>query len=147
MSSEATSPQRLDISSRSDIAVLLEAFYPRAFADDLLGPVFAVAAMDLAAHLPVMCDFWETVLFRAGTYRRNALNVHHDLHDRVPLTEAHFARWLEIWCATTDDRYAGPVADRAKLQAERIAGAMARRLAGDGVVPHRLEAGVGAPAS
>jgi hemoglobin len=142
MSSVPTSSKRLDIGGRSDIARLLRAFYRRAFVDDLLGPVFAVAAMDLEAHLPVMCDFWDTVLFRTGTYRRNALNVHRDLHDRVPLTEAHFARWLEIWCATTDDLYAGPVAERAKLQARRIAGAMARRLAGrdePGLpVPHSL---------
>ena len=31
------------------------------------------AEPDLSAHLPVMCDFWETVLLRAGRYRRNAL--------------------------------------------------------------------------
>ncbi|MGH3782975.1 MAG: hypothetical protein ACRDRO_20720, partial [Pseudonocardiaceae bacterium] len=42
-------------------------------ADDSLGPIFVdIAQLDLAAHLPVMCDFWETVLLRAGLYHRNA---------------------------------------------------------------------------
>jgi Truncated hemoglobins len=56
---------------------LVTDFYGRASADELLGPVFVdVARMDLTAHLPVMCDFWETVLFRAGRYRGNALHPH-----------------------------------------------------------------------
>jgi truncated hemoglobin YjbI len=58
---------------REDVERLVRTFYTRAFDDPLLGPVFLdVAHLDLEAHLPVMCDFWETVLFRAGLYRRNA---------------------------------------------------------------------------
>lgn len=120
-----------DLASRADVERLVVAFYETAFRDPLIGPIFTdVAHMDLAAHLPIMCDFWETVLFRSGAYRRNALQVHVALHARHPLTEGHFARWLELWTATVDDRFAGPVADRAKLQAARIAGSMERRLAG-----------------
>jgi hemoglobin len=89
--------RRRDIGDRNDIAEMIMDFYARAFADDLLGPVFVdVAKLDLAAHLPIMCDFWETVLFRAGLYRRNALQVHVDLHREAHLTGAHFARWLQL---------------------------------------------------
>jgi len=120
-----------DIESREDIAALVTAFYQRAFADELLGPVFTdIARMDLPAHLPVMCDFWETVLFRAGRYQRNALRPHLELNARVELTEAHFRRWLALWTATVDDLYAGPAADLAKAQAGRIAGSISRRLGG-----------------
>ena len=120
-----------DIAGRGDIAALLRDFYGRAFRDELLGPVFVdIARMDLDAHLPVMCDFWETVLFRADTYRRNALGPHQRLHARADLTPAHFTRWLTLWCATVDDRHAGPKAELAKLQATRIAGAMCRRITG-----------------
>ncbi len=84
----------------------------------------------LESHLPVMCDFWETVLFRTGLYRGNALVVHRRLDLRHPLYAKHFARWLAIWEATVDDMYDGPAADRAKLQAGRIARAMHRRLRG-----------------
>ncbi len=65
-----------DLADRGDVEALVRAFYHRAFADDLLGPVFRAARMDLEAHLLVMCDFWQTVLFRAGLYRCNALQVH-----------------------------------------------------------------------
>lgn len=131
-----------DLANRADIERLVVEFYGDAFADPLIGPIFTdVARMDLAAHLPVMCDFWETVLFAAGRYRRNALNVHLALHARRPLTGADFERWLSLWRAAVDRGFSGPVADRAKLQAERIAGSMRRRVegrrAGDGTLPLR----------
>jgi truncated hemoglobin YjbI len=121
--------ERHDIRDREDIARLIEAFYTRAFADPVLGPIFTdVAHMDLAAHMPVMCDFWETVLFQAGKYGRNAFNVHLDLHQREPLTQMHFQRWLDIWEGTVDDLFAGPKAIQAKVQAGRIAASISRRL-------------------
>ena len=120
-----------DLRNRDDVEELVVAFYETAFRDPVIGPIFTdVAHMDLAAHLPIMCDFWETVLFRSGAYRRNALQVHVALHARRPLIDAHFARWLELWDATVDGRFAGPAAERAKLQAARIAESMQRRLAG-----------------
>jgi hemoglobin len=63
-----------DLRDRADIGDLVGEFYRRAFADPLIGPIFTdVAKMDLDHHLPIICDFWETVLFNAGLYRRNAL--------------------------------------------------------------------------
>ena len=118
-----------DICNRDDIAHLVTEFYRRAFADPLLGPIFTdVAQMDLAAHLPVMCDFWETVLFRAGLYRGNAFNVHLTLHQQEPLTPTHFQHWLDLWETTVDALFKGPIATLAKVQAERIAGGISRRL-------------------
>lgn len=120
-----------DIADRDDLTELLRDFYGRAFRDDLLGPVFVdVARMDLEQHLPTICDFWETVLFRTGSYRRNALQPHMRLHGRTELTPAHFDRWLALWQATVTDRHAGPNADLARLQGRRIAGAMSRRITG-----------------
>ena len=127
----AVARPRGDITGRDDIAALLTDFYGRAFGDELLGPVFVdIARMDLAEHLPVMCDFWQSVLFRSGQYRRNALQPHLRLHGKAHLTPAHFDRWLALWHATVDDRHAGPKAELAKLQASRIAGATSRRITG-----------------
>jgi len=123
-----------DLRDRNDVERLVSAFYQRAFADELIGPIFTeIAHMDLAAHLPVMCDFWETVLFRAGKYRRNAFNIHVELHQRpelgrAGLTAEMFERWLAIWGATVDDLYAGDTAEHAKIQASRIAHSIHRRL-------------------
>ncbi|MDQ3657101.1 MAG: group III truncated hemoglobin [Chloroflexota bacterium] len=118
-----------DIRNRDDIASLITEFYSRAFADPVLGPIFVdVARMDLEAHMPVMCDFWETVLFQAGLYKGNAFNVHLDLHGKVSLSAMHFQRWLDIWEATVDDLFVGGKAIQAKVQAGRIAGSIRRRL-------------------
>lgn len=124
-------PVRPDLADRADVERLVRAFYRSAFADELLGPIFVdVARMDLEAHLPVMCDFWETVLFRAGLYRRNALAVHTHLHALFPLRSEHFARWLALWTATVDELFAGQKAELAKTQAARIAWSISRRLLG-----------------
>lgn len=120
-----------DLRSRDDVERLVVEFYRRAFADPLIGPIFTdIARMDLEAHLPIMCDFWETVLFRAGLYRRNALQVHRDLHALTRLLPEHFERWLLVWNGTVDDLFSGDKAGLAKVQAERIAGSIGRRLAG-----------------
>ena len=120
-----------DIADRADIAGVVEAFYRRAFADELLGPIFIdIARMDLPAHLPVMCDFWESALLRTGRYHGNALRPHLQLHAKAGLTPDHFRRWLALWSATVDDRHRGEKAELAKLQATRIAGALSRRLLG-----------------
>lgn len=123
-------PRRgVDLADRASIEALVREFYARAFADQLLGPVFSeIARLDLDAHMPIMCDFWETVLFRAGLYRRNAFIVHAALHERAALTAEHFARWLALWTQTVEDLYAGEVADRAVEQATRIAASIHRRL-------------------
>ncbi|WP_431962367.1 group III truncated hemoglobin [Actinacidiphila sp. bgisy160] len=120
-----------DLADRADVEVLVTAFYRRAFADPLIGPVFTeVARMDLDAHMPIMCDFWETVLFAAGRYRRNALAPHLALHRMAPLGAEHFGRWLALWTLTVDGLFRGDKAELAKRQAERIAGSLQRRLAG-----------------
>ncbi|MFZ0834395.1 MAG: group III truncated hemoglobin [Mycobacterium sp.] len=120
-----------DLASRADVEAVLWRFYDQVFADDLLAEPFAeVRGKGLSAHIPVMCEFWETLLFGAGLYRGSALAPHRQVHDRTPLSHMHFVRWLVLWNATVDEMYRGPAADHAKLQAARIARAMHRRLTG-----------------
>ncbi len=120
-----------DLECRDDIAALVGEFYRRAFADPLIGHIFTdVAKIDLDHHMPIMCDFWETVLFNAGLYRRNALQVHFALNAKHPLHPEHFERWLQLWVGTVDELHRGEKAELAKLQAERIAGSISRRMQG-----------------
>lgn len=130
-----------DIGDRDDLEMLLRRFYGRAFADETLDEPFAdLRAEGLDSHLPVMCDFWETVLFGAGLYHGNALAVHRELAGRHPLHARDFAAWLSLWTSTVDEMYCGPVADRAKLQATRMAGALQRRLTSRGAADERRPA-------
>lgn len=120
-----------DLAGRVDIEALMYRFYGTALYDSVLSEPFAeLRAAGLDDHIPTMCDFWETVLFRAGRYRGSALTVHRRLHDRVRLTPEHFVRWLTLWRAVVDEMYTGPVAEHAKLQGARIAWSMNRRLTG-----------------
>ena len=122
---------RSDIATREDILALVETFYTKAFADELIGPILTdVAHMDLPRHMPVMADFWQTVLFKAGLYNRNALAVHVDIHETEALTVAHFNRWLHLWTSTVDGLFAGDKAELAKVQAHLIAGSLHRRVTG-----------------
>lgn len=78
-----------------------------------------------------MCDFWDTVLFRAGLYQGNTLQAHQRVHHRIALSANHFLRWLTLWNTTIDQMYQGPTAEHAKIQAARIAASMHRRLTGN----------------
>jgi hemoglobin len=120
-----------DLAGRGDIEALLRRFYGKALHDDMLAEPFAeIRARGLESHLPVMCDFWETLLLRTGRYRRNALHAHQYVHHRVPLSADHFLRWLTLWDTTVDQMYRGPLAEHAKIQAARIAASLHRRLTG-----------------
>ncbi|MEM9261800.1 MAG: group III truncated hemoglobin, partial [Bacteroidota bacterium] len=63
-----------ELRSREDIDFLVAAFYDKTLHDPLIGHFFTkVVALDLVAHLPVICDFWESVLFGKATYRGNPM--------------------------------------------------------------------------
>lgn len=114
-----------DITSRADIERLVDTFYDRIRADDLLGPIFdEVARVDWAAHLPKMYAFWEAVLFGASGFKGNPLAAHRILAQRTPLTAREFDRWIVLFRETVDALFAGPMAVEAKQRAERIASVM-----------------------
>lgn len=130
-----TGSTRADIADRDDIVELLGDFYHRAFADELLRPVFVdVAQMDLSVHLPAIAEFWCKAVLQQGEYRRNVFLPHRELHELTALGPEHFERWLTLWHSTIDDRHAGPKADLAKLHGARIAYSMCRMLTGELVV-------------
>jgi hemoglobin len=114
-----------DIENREDIDLLMQVFYSRAISDDVIGYIFTeVAHLDLDHHLPIIGDFWETMLFRSGDYAkhgRNPLQVHADLNDKSPLEFEHFERWLEIFNTAVDENFSGERADFIKLRANAIA--------------------------
>lgn len=121
-----------DITSRTDIVGLVNAFYDRVRADAILYPIFdGVARVDWHQHLPKMYDFWESVLFGKTSFRGNPLAVHRELARRTSMTAAEFNRWLELFHASVDAQFAGPCADEAKLRASRIAVVMQHHIAAD----------------
>lgn len=124
-----------DIQTRQDIERLVDAFYQRVRADDLLGPIFDdVARIDWAAHLPKMYAFWDAVLFGRAGFKGNPLLAHLRLARLTPLGAREFDRWLTLFDATLDEHFTGPVATEARLRAARIATVMQHHIAGGGDV-------------
>jgi hemoglobin len=120
--------ERHDIDSRADIEALVELFYTRAMADPVLGPIFNdVAHLDLPSHMPVMCDFWDNILFNARRYPGGMMMKHMVLHQQTALAPHHFQRWLDYWVETVDDLFEGERATVAKMHAGRVAVMMAGR--------------------
>jgi len=127
--------ERLDITDGRDVARLVNIFYDRVRADDLLGPIFdGVANVDWPTHLPLMYDFWESVLFGTATFKGAPLEAHRALARRTPLTSDAFNRWIALFHETVDDLFAGTTANHAKQSASRIAM----------VLQHHVAAGQGA---
>ena len=105
---------------------------------NLIGPIFTdVAQLDLEHHLPIIGDFWETLLFNSGSYAkhgRNPLEVHKQLHLRSRLERRHFERWLKIFVDSVDGTFAGERAEFLKLRAKAISERMQEYVhAGSGV--------------
>lgn len=117
-----------DIENREDIDLLMHEFYAVAIEDNSIGYIFTdVARLNLEHHLPIIGDFWETMLFQTGAYARhgrNPLQVHGELAEKTPLLFEHFERWLEIFTETVDANFEGDRVDFIKMRARAIANRM-----------------------
>ncbi|MBX2970632.1 MAG: group III truncated hemoglobin [Cyclobacteriaceae bacterium] len=104
-----------EIQSRAEIKLLVDSFYNKVNADELLGPVFA--HVDWPHHLPIMYNFWSSVLLGEMSYSGNPMAKHLNL----AIGKEHFARWLELFTATVDEHFEGYNANEAKNRAHTVA--------------------------
>jgi len=104
-----------DIVSRKEVELLVNKFYDKVKIDPLLAPVFA--HVDWPHHLPIMYDFWSSVLLGDQSYRGNPMAKHLPLK----IDQSHFRRWLELFLETVNNNFEGAVAEEAKSRASTIA--------------------------
>ena len=110
-----------DIANRADVQLLVDTFYTKVRADETIGYLFNdVAQVNWALHLPRMYDFWENILFQTGGFKGNPMAAHVQLHQRSPLTAAHFEQWLKLFLATVDELFDGDMAELIKQRARSI---------------------------
>lgn len=108
---------KTDIKSFEDIKTLVDNFYSKVNEDNLIGWIFNdFAKVNWKAHLPVMYDFWNTILLGAKTYKGQPFGVHLNL----PAQKKHYKRWVKLFQETVDEHFSGLVADEAKLRADTI---------------------------
>jgi hemoglobin len=79
--------------SDDQISRLVELFYSRVQTDDLIGPVFDQFVRNWDHHHETLINFWRSQLLGAGTYQGNGFVA----HQRLPIEEEHFDRWLSLW--------------------------------------------------
>ena len=110
--------EKNDIKNREDIERLVDQFYSKVQADQLIGPVFNQVIKDQwPAHLEKMYRFWETVLLDNKSYFGSPFPP----HAKLPVDKNHFDTWLKLWRQTLDAHFSGPVADEAKWRADKMA--------------------------
>ncbi len=123
-----------DIQTKEDIAQLINAFYEKVRANETIGYIFNdVARVDWEHHLPIMYEFWEGILFHTGSYANNPMVVHRNLHEKHPLTAAHFAEWLRLFKLTVDQLFEGNNAALIKQRAQSIAMVMQLKISGPAI--------------
>ena len=111
-----------DIESRDDLVQLLEAFYTKAFADELIGHFFTkVVPLNLEVHIPVIADFWDAIIFNKHTYKKNVMVVHQHIHHLSHIKKEHLDRWVQIFTGTVDGMFEGDKAALIKQRGSSIA--------------------------
>ncbi|MBS1951862.1 MAG: group III truncated hemoglobin [Bacteroidetes bacterium] len=111
-----------DITDRESIITLVDRFYEKVRQDDLLSPVFS--HVNWPTHLPVMYNFWSSMLLGDQSYQGNPFQKH--IH--LPIQTIHFNRWLLHFKNTVDEHFSGAMAAEAKMRAESIASLFRHRL-------------------
>lgn len=107
-----------EIETIDDIKVLVDEFYSSVREDELLADIFnGVIGDNWPAHLTRMYTFWQTILLKEHTYYGSPFPP----HSQLPIEEAHFERWLELFHETIDRYFTGETAEEAKWRSERMA--------------------------
>ncbi|MCF4101405.1 group III truncated hemoglobin [Gillisia sp. M10.2A] len=114
-----------DIEDAEDIKQLVDSFYKKVQQDELIGYIFNdVAKVNWEKHLPIMYNFWETLLLEKTSFTGNPMLKHRMLSKKTPLAQEHFDRWLKLWYTTIDASFVGSVAEAAKTRSKSIADLM-----------------------
>ena len=98
---------------------LVDRFYDKVRADDLLGPIFNNTIADWPEHLEKLGAFWSSVMLTSGRYKGNPMVAHLRLASRID--PAMFDHWLKLWGETATELLDAPGAAAVTAKAERIA--------------------------
>ena len=117
--------QKQLLNTREAIELLVNSFYTKVKQDDLLAPIFNnTEFFSWDTHIPVMVDFWETLLLDTATYKGNTMQKHISLHRRTPLTPELFERWKLLFYSTLDELFEGENVVKAHKRVEAMSGLM-----------------------
>lgn len=105
--------------SDETICELVNLFYERVRADEMIGPVFNDAIANWPEHLKKLDAFWSSVMLTSGRYKGRPLPAH--VKHAARIDAASFQRWLNLWKETTSELFRPEVARLFQEKADRIA--------------------------
>jgi hemoglobin len=115
----------MDIQSRKDVELLVNTFYKKVLVDPVIKHFFTeIVEISWEKHMPIMYDFWESVLLDNPVYKGNPMTKHIALDEKSPMEKIHFDRWEELWQETLDELFEGEKVVLAKQRAEQVKGLM-----------------------
>ncbi len=118
-----------DIETRMDIEQFTVTFYEKVKADPTIGIIFTEkVSINWEKHIPLIADFWETILLDNPVYKQNAMESHFSLNRIFPLQKKHFDTWLYLFNTTLDELFAGEKTNLAKQRALSIAMLMQHKM-------------------
>jgi hemoglobin len=114
-----------DIENRNDIEQLMTSFYEKVKNDITIGFIFTdIVKLNFELHIPIIVNFWETILLDNPVYTKNAMEVHHQLNKKIRLQKINFQAWLTLFYSSVDELFVGQKATLAKTRAKAIADIM-----------------------
>jgi hemoglobin len=110
--------EKKELMTLDDVKTLVDRFYGKVRADELLAPIFNERIRDRwPEHLEKMYRFWQTVLLGEHTYMGSPFPPHANL----PVDKSHFDQWLKLFKETLDEFFRGEKANEAKWRADKMA--------------------------
>ena len=83
--------EKPDITNRRDIEKFIILFYQNVMKDTTIGTIFTkIFPLNLEHHIPLITDFWETVLLDNPVYTKNAMEIHYELNKTSKLEKKTF---------------------------------------------------------
>lgn len=119
-----------DITDRQDIELFIDNFYQKVRKNEIIGFIFNdIANVDWDKHLPLIYEFWSSILLGSSQYQGNPMQVHIALSEKVHMGKKEFDTWLSLFNSTIDQLFCGEKAEEAKLRAKNIAALMQYKIA------------------
>jgi hemoglobin len=124
-----------DIADREDIHTLIRRFYEKVLQDKTIGIIFTeVFPIQWEHHIPLITDFWESLLLDKQQYKKNVMEIHLKMNATYPFTDEHFNAWLTLFNDTVDELFEGNIASLARKRANGIAGLMKYKMNNKNIV-------------
>ncbi len=119
-----------DIATREDLLIIISDFYVDLLKSKELSHFFEAFKDEtvLNHHLETLVDFWDNTLFYSGTYKKNAIKPHIDIHAKNGIQSSHFNQWLSLFNKAVDTNFKGQNSETIKSRALSIATVMKLKL-------------------